>query len=100
MERIKSIVSENLRSLRGDLSRKEVSDSIGVNVSTYGRWETGVAWIDPASIEKIASFYGVSSSRLFFDPDLENPSPDSLVSRPSAKEIKKALQAVIDLLDK
>lgn len=101
MELIKAILSRNLEDLKVSrhLNNKQVAEAIGVHHSTYGRWENGTGWIDSDSLEKLAAFYGVRSSRFFLDPELEMDAQDTWINRPSPKDIKKALQNIIETLE-
>lgn len=99
MEFIRSLLYKNLQDLRKErgLTQKTVADAIGVSQSSYGRWEAG-EWISPESIEKLAQFYGVRSSRFFYDPDLNEPPMKT--SAPSPKEITKKLEELIQFINK
>lgn len=99
MEYIRKIVSINLKALRGELPASKVADACGISQSSYSRYESN-GWIaDYEALEKLAIFYGVRSSRFFYDPDLDKPPTDSLKPHLSHKEIKKKLIELIDLLE-
>lgn len=100
MKYISTILAKNLVALREErgLTRATLAEKAGISQSSYSRYEAS-GWIaDPDMIEKLASFYNVPSSRLFFDPDLEKPLSDSWASRPSPKEIAQKLEEIADLL--
>lgn len=75
---------------------------MGVNQSTYGRWENG-DWIGSESLEKIeklAAYYEVPSSRFFYDPGLDKAEANSTwVNRPSPKDITKKLEELIQFIN-
>jgi len=73
MEFIREILSKNLEGLRKSkgLKRKELAEKANVAYSGYVRWENGLNWPDPESLEKIALFYNVKSSRFFYDSELD-----------------------------
>ena len=46
----------------------------GISQSAYSRYESN-GWVpDPEEIAKLAHFYNVPPSRIFYDPSLSNPS--------------------------
>ena len=103
MDLIREILVKNLLDLRKSrgLSQTDIASKIGITSQTYNRWEGGLNWPDTASLEKLADYYGIRSSRFFYDPELDKSEiQQTWVNRPSVKDIKKALQDVIDLLDK
>jgi transcriptional regulator with XRE-family HTH domain len=73
---ISALFSKNLLALRkaGGFSQSEVAIAVNVAQASYSRWESGANFPDTQSIEKLAQFYGVRSSRFFYDPDMEKPS--------------------------
>ena len=101
MHYIRVILGQNLLALRKQrgFTQADLASALQTTTPTYNRWESGNSWPDAESLEKLAAFYGVSSSRFFYDPSLdpsqiENP----WVDRPSPKEIAKKLQGIIDEL--
>jgi len=100
MELIREILAKNLLVLRKELSitQAELAVRLETTTATYNRWENGTSWPDVESLEKIATLYGIRSTRLFYDHDLEKPLSDSWANRPSPKEIITQLQTVIDSL--
>jgi transcriptional regulator with XRE-family HTH domain len=83
MDLIRIILSQNLIELRKarGLTQVELANMIQVTHSTYNTWENG-AWPSSAGLEKLAAFYGVRSSRFFYDPTLDlagNP-PATIIS--------------------
>lgn len=100
MEYIRQILLQNLKDLRGNLTATQVANGSGISQSAYSRYETN-GWIaDPDAIEKLARFYNVPSSRLFFDPNMEKPVLDPLKNTPSPKEITRKLEELIDFINK
>lgn len=79
------------------ISQVEISQKLDIAQATYARWETGANWPDTSSIEKLALFYGVRSSRFFYDPDLEKPL-EAPPRKLSNKEIKNKLIELIEQL--
>ena len=80
MEYIREILARNILSLRKETGQTQstVAQAIGSTVASYSRWENGINWPDPESIEKLASFYKVPSSRLFYDEALDRPETPAL----------------------
>lgn len=102
MEYIREILGANLLALRKskDLKQVELANLIGVTPASYNRWENGGNWPDPESLEKLATFYNVPSSRFFYDPGLDKAEANSTwVNRPSPKEITKKLEELIQLIN-
>ncbi|XMB71873.1 helix-turn-helix transcriptional regulator [Mycoplasmatota bacterium WC30] len=54
--------NEALKSLRtnNNLSQKDVASIVGVNQTTYGRYELGQIEPNVATLMKLATYYGVS----------------------------------------
>lgn len=75
MEYIREILATNLQRLRKSrgYTQAQLAMAIGSTAASYNRWENGINWPDPESIEKIASYYQVKSSALFQDPSLVAP---------------------------
>jgi transcriptional regulator with XRE-family HTH domain len=98
MEYIRTILSKNLQVLRkhSGLTQADLSQKLGTTPASYNRWENGINWPDPESIEKIALFYGVRSSRLFHDNDLSVPIES--ISKLNPREIISDLETVIEKL--
>jgi transcriptional regulator with XRE-family HTH domain len=96
LEYIKKLLSDNLHALRKDksFSQVEIARAIGVSQASYARWESG-EWISPESLEKLAQFYGVRSSRFFYDPEMEKPA-ELAPKKLSNKEIKAKLVELIE----
>lgn len=62
-------VAEKLVKARGDRTRENVANAVGVSVSAIGMYENG-ARIPRDEIKiKLAEFFGVSVQDLFFSPD-------------------------------
>lgn len=82
MEYIRKILASNLLELRKSKgsTQAKIAEEVGATVASYNRWENGINWPDPESIEKIANYYSIPSSRLFQDKSLQTPpaSPDYL----------------------
>lgn len=99
MEFIREILAKNLLQLRKErgVTQGQLANSLNTTAASYSRWENAVAWPDPESLEKLAQFYGVRSSRFFHDPDLEKPL-ETPPRKLSNKEIKAKLAELIDQL--
>jgi len=67
--------NEILRQLRTEknLSQKDVADAIGVDRTTYTKYETGKSQPDFVTIQKLAEFYSVSVDYLLGRTDIRNP---------------------------
>lgn len=65
-------VGEKLRQLRGDRTMREISDATGIKESALGMYERGER--NPRDDVKIrlARFYGVSLSELFYPDEYTN----------------------------
>ena len=55
-----------LQLLRGDRSRREIAESIGVSESAYIKYERGERVPRDSIKRKIADFFGVSVEYIFF----------------------------------
>lgn len=75
MEYIREILAKNLLELRKSksLTQGQVATGIDATVASYSRWENGINWPDPESLEKLATYFEVPSSRLFVDDNLQRP---------------------------
>lgn len=99
MEYIKSILTQNLLSMRKSkgLTQAQLSEKLGVTQASYNRWENGTSWPDAETIETISSFYGVSSTLFFYDPNLNTS--NQITSTPlNKKELISKLEEVISAL--
>ena len=108
MEYIREILAFNLRTLRKEkgLTRSGLAEKVGINTSSYSRYEAS-GWVgDYEALEKLAVFYGVLSSRFFYDPNLSSDSlPGIITIDQKLKELdiptREHLEALIDgLLNK
>ncbi len=102
MEFIREILAKNLllpRKERG-VTQGQLASALNTTAASYSRWENAAAWPDPESLEKLASFYGIRSSRFFYDQDLEKPPIDPSKTPPSPKELTKKLEELIELINK
>lgn len=101
MDYIRQILTKNILDLRRSkgLTQAELSEQIGFNYQTYGRWEIGTAWPDTASIEKLAAFYGISSSRFFYDPNLDLSSSPVIKTTSFDEKISSLDPVTKDLLE-
>lgn len=101
MEYIRTVLTYNLISLREGrgLNGSQFAKLVGIGQSTYSRYESS-GWIpDSEILEKIADFYGIKSTRLFYDPSLDTAEiQKTYVSPPDADEIIKNLQEIIQKL--
>lgn len=96
MELLREVLTRNLKDLRKEkgLTQVELCNSIGVTHSTYNQWEKGTVWPGSANLEALAAYYGVRSTRLFFDPDIDSLPGNQI----SLSQVKSDLQAIIDKL--
>jgi len=69
------LFNEILRQLRTEknLSQKVVADAIGVDRTTYTKYETGKSQPDFTTIQKLAEFYSVSVDYLLGRTNIRNP---------------------------
>jgi len=71
LENIQLVLSKNLKLHRASLglNQTELANAVGVNIQSYNRWENGLAWPSPESIEALANYFKIPSSELFYDPE-------------------------------
>jgi transcriptional regulator with XRE-family HTH domain len=101
MEYIRTILAKNLLYNRklNNLTQAQLSEKLGITSASYNRWENGINWPDPESIEKLAAFYGIRSSAFYQDPNVLSPVQD--IEPPiNKKEIIKKLEELIDLINR
>jgi transcriptional regulator with XRE-family HTH domain len=67
MSKIKEIIGNNLRALRGDKSQAVVAHDCGFEISSLSRWENSKAWASAETIEKLADYYNVHVSEIYID---------------------------------
>lgn len=60
-------IAERLQKLRGDKSREEVANAIGVSVSAIAMYENGERIPRDLIKVKFAEYYGKSVQEIFFD---------------------------------
>lgn len=60
-------VPERLKKLRGNMSQKEVADSIGISQSSYAMYETGDRVPNDENKRKLALLFNKSVQEIFFD---------------------------------
>jgi transcriptional regulator with XRE-family HTH domain len=96
MELLREVLTRNLKHLRKQkgLTQAELCSALGITHSTYNQWEKGTVWPGSSNLEALATYYGIRSTRLFHDPDI-NSFPSS---QTTLTEIKLDLQAIIDKL--
>ncbi|BAQ11489.1 transcriptional regulator, xre family [Bacillus sp. OxB-1] len=63
------------------LLQTDVAEKIGVARATYGAYEQGNRQPDFDTLEKIASFFGVSTDYLLGRSDIQNPEPVFVAGR-------------------
>jgi transcriptional regulator with XRE-family HTH domain len=104
LEYIRKIIAKNLFDLREShgLNQTQLSKKTGIGQSSLSRYEAD-GWVsDPVALEKLASFYGVRSSRFFYDPEMDKRQAEETWTKASLaipkKELIKDLQAIIDKL--
>ena len=66
MDRMK--IAQRLRELRGDRTRLEVAEAIGIQQSAIANYENGDRVPTDELKIKLAEYYGVPVGTLFFDP--------------------------------
>ena len=59
-------IAQKLITLRGEVSRTEVAQAIGVSVSALAMYETGARIPRDETKRKIASYYGKTVGEIFF----------------------------------
>lgn len=60
-------IGERLRSLRGDKTLNEVAEALGVSSMAVSLWENGKRMPSDEMKTKIAKYYGVTVTSIFFD---------------------------------
>ena len=61
------VIGQRLRKLRGKKSMSEVAKAIGVTASAIGNYEQGTRCAKDEIKVKLANYYGVSVTSIFFD---------------------------------
>jgi len=84
--------SENLKALRKEqkLTQKQLSEELGVALSTVAMWETGARQPDYDKLNKIAAFFNVSHDALLIGP--KEDGYDSTGSDSDIMEIRDLLR--------
>ncbi|WP_274964150.1 helix-turn-helix domain-containing protein [Tepidanaerobacter syntrophicus] len=69
------LFNEVVKKLRAEkqVSQKAVADAIGVDRTTYNKYETGKSQPDFETIKKLADYFGVSVDYLLGRTDIRNP---------------------------
>lgn len=60
------IIATKLRQLRGDKSREEVADAVGVSPSAWGMYESGHRVPRDDAKIRIANYFGVPIQDIFY----------------------------------
>lgn len=88
---------KELRKQRG-ITQRDLAQYLGVSVSTFSGWETGVYEPDHAHLCKIADYFGVTvdellgrSPQLFDDARVERPEVLDLFEQLNVAEQERAL---------
>lgn len=88
---------KNLRKQRG-ITQRDLAKYLGVSISTFSGWETGVYEPDHAHLCKIADYFGVTvdellgrSPQLFDDARVERPEVLDLFEQLNVAEQERAL---------
>ena len=83
---------DTLSALRDEkkLKMKDVADGIGMNPTTYRKYENGTLEPSFATLSKLADFYGVTTDYLLGRPDAKEPA-DPIASLPTVDEMEKDL---------
>jgi transcriptional regulator with XRE-family HTH domain len=94
-------LAENLSQLRerGGLSQTDVAARVGVSRKQVNQWENGAAEPQPANVQALAQFFGVSVPQLRGDEALPSASPPPVVQRWTIEQVRRELHAIVDLLD-
>lgn len=53
-----------------DLTQEEVAEKLGVSLSTVSKWERGITYPLPPSIDKICELYETNYTLINFYPDV------------------------------
>lgn len=64
-EQYRKLLGEKIRELRGERSVYECADACGIDQTNWGRYERGVKMPTPATLERIASYFGVQKSEIY-----------------------------------
>lgn len=60
-------IGERLRALRGDRTLAEVADALGVSSMAVSLWENGKRIPSDEAKTRIAKYYGVTITSIFYD---------------------------------
>ena len=91
---------ENLKELRKQrgITQRDLAQYLGVSISTFSGWETGVYEPDHAHLCKIADYFGVTvdellgrSPQLFDDARVDRPEIMELFNQLSAEEQQQVI---------
>lgn len=58
---------EKMRELRGKRSKREIAEALGISLSSYVKYERGERTPKDSLKKRIAEFFGVTVSFIFFD---------------------------------
>lgn len=97
-------VGERLKKLRKrkKLSQQELADRLGINRSTYARYETGDTQADYDTLVKIANFFDTSVDYLLGRTNIPDPIPTIAFHRtddPMADLPEEARKSVEEFLE-
>ena len=86
-----------LRELRKerDLSQKSLADAVGVDRTAIAKYETGASGAKAEMLEKLATFFGVTTDYLLGRSDIKSPAPEASGTDDEA-EIRRFLQQIKD----
>lgn len=89
----------NLRLVRKSDSRKltqqDVADWLGIDRSTYGKYEQGTSEPTFDTLHKLADFFGVSMEYLMGLPELKKAStPEEVNALPEAQALREVMETL------
>jgi transcriptional regulator with XRE-family HTH domain len=93
LETIDKVFARNLREMRGDKRQEDVAHESKVPWRSYVRLEKGTIPRNRAHLKRLATYYGVTETRFFLDPDLATKQPATDLSVEKALEVlRRALE--------
>lgn len=77
------------------MTQKELADTIGVDRTSIAKWESGASGAKSEMLEKLASFFSVSTDYLLGRTDRKTPAPETQDGSED-REIREYLQMIKD----
>lgn len=98
----RDVLSKNLKRYiqMSGKDRKEVAKSVGVPYSTFSDWVNGYKYPRINSIEKMATYFGISKSDLIEDFEVQQKDNDALVAIIVQLRTNKELLDIVGKLSK